>query len=72
MEDAKRKSNRGLSVQWGFERSRLEGPVMASAYEHVLPIIRAAPSGSLGGRAKVGSNGWDEVRSAQQKYATGA
>lgn len=72
MEDAKRKSNRGLSVQRSFERSRLEGQVMASVYEHVLPTIRAAPSGSLAEGAKVAPTGREEARSDQQTYATGA
>jgi len=72
MEDAKHKSNRSLSVQRSFERSRLEEQVMASVYEHVLPTIRAAPSVSLAERAKVGATGREGTRSDQQRYATGA
>ena len=72
MEDAKHKSKRDLSVQRSFERSRLEGQVMASVYEHVLPTIRATPSASLGERANVGSTGREAATSDQQRYAMGA
>ena len=46
MEDTKRKSSRVLKVERNFEWSRIEGQVMAAAYEHVLPILRAGPGES--------------------------
>jgi len=72
MEDAKRKSDRILGVERGYEWSRLERDIMASAYEHVLPAVRAAPGKSLAGQAKVDSNGRDRVANGQERYATGA
>lgn len=72
MEGTKRKSNRILKVERGFEWSRLEGQVLASAYEHVLPIIRAVPVTSLAQRAKSDSSGRDRVTGDPQRYGTGA
>ena len=72
MEDTKRKSDRVLKVERGFEGSRLEGQMMASAYERVLPIIRAGPSASLGESSEPGSE--RRIRTIRQEwpYATGA
>jgi TPP-dependent trihydroxycyclohexane-1,2-dione (THcHDO) dehydratase len=72
MEGTKRKSNRVLMVERGFEWSRLEEQVMASAYEHVLPIIRAVPGKSLTQQAKADSSGGDGATGDRQRHATGA
>jgi hypothetical protein len=72
MEDAKRRSDRILEVERGFEWSRLEGQLMALAYECALPTVRGSPSGSVGERAKVGPNDREETTTDQQRYATGA
>lgn len=72
MEDTKRKSNRVLRVERGFEWSRIEEQVMASAYERVLPITRAVPGESLARQSKAGSNGRDGATNDQQRYGTGA
>jgi hypothetical protein len=72
MEDTKRKSDRVLKVERGFEWSRLEGQMIASAYERVLPIIRAGPSVLPGESPEPGSE--RRIRTTQQEwaYATGA
>jgi len=72
MEDAKRRSDRILGVERGYEWSRLERDIMASAYEHVLPAVRAAPGKSVAGQAKVDSNGQDRTANDEEWYATGA
>lgn len=72
MEDAKRKSDRIRRVERGYEWSRVEGQVMTSAYEHVLPTLRASPGGSAAEEAKAGSNGRDRATNGEQRYATGA
>ena len=72
MEDAKRKSDRILGVERGYEWSRLEKDIMASAYEHVLPVARAAPGKSLAGQVKVDSNGRGRTTNGEERYATGA
>jgi hypothetical protein len=72
MEDAKRKSNRVLTVERGFEWSRLEGELMASAYERALPFVRAAPGGSQAEQPQIGSDGQAEATRQEQRYATGA
>jgi hypothetical protein len=72
MEDTKRKSNRVLRVERAFEWSRLEEQVMASAYEHVLPIIRAVPITSPAREAKSDSSGRDRARDDQERYGAGA
>lgn len=72
MEDAKRKSNRILGVERGYEWSRLERDIMASAYERVLPAVRAAPGKSVAGQGKVDSSGRDRVADGEERYATGA
>ena len=71
MEDTRRGSVRVLEVERGFEWSRLEGHLMASAYECALPTVRGSPGGSVGERAKVGPND-RETTTDQQRYATGA
>ena len=68
MEDAKRKSKRVLRIERGFEWSRIEEHVMASAYEHVLPILRAGPAGLLAKQVRADSDGLNR----RQRYATGA
>ena len=72
MEDTKRKSNRVLKVERDFEWSRIEGQVMAAAYEHVLPILRASPGESLVRQAKADSSGRARATGDQQRYGTGA
>ena len=72
MEDAKRRSNRVLAVERGFEWSRLEGELMASAYERASPFIRAAPGGSQAEQAEPGSASRIEATGQQQRYAAGA
>ncbi len=72
MEDTKRKSDRILKVERGFEWSRIEGQVMTSAYEHVLPTLRASPGGSATEQAKAGSNGRNRATSDQRRCAEGA
>jgi hypothetical protein len=72
MEDAKRKSDRVLRVERGFEWSRLEGELMASAYGRVLPIVRAAPAGSANQLWKPAADGQTRVTSSEWRYATGA
>jgi len=72
MEDTKRKSNRVLKVERGFEWSRIEGQVMTSAYEHVLPILRAGPCESLVQQSKADSSDRDRATGDQQRYGTGA
>ncbi len=72
MEDAKRKSNRVLTVERDFEWSRIEGQVMAAAYEHVLPTLRAGPGESLVQQAKADSSGRDRETGGRQRYETGA
>jgi len=72
MEDAKRRSGRILGVERGYEWSRLERDIMASAYEHVLPAFRAAPGKSIAGQAKVDSNGRGRTANGEERYATGA
>ena len=61
MEDTKRRSDRVLEIERGFEWSRLEGQLMASAYECALPTVRGSPGGSVGERAKVGPNGREKA-----------
>lgn len=72
MEDAKRKSNRVVKVERDIEWSRIEGQVMAAAYEHVLPILRVGPGESLVQQAEADSNGRDRATGDQQRYGTGA
>ena len=72
MEDTKRKLNRVLKVERDFECSRIEGQVMAAAYEHVLPILRAGPGESLVQQAKADSSDRDRATGDQQRYGTGA
>jgi len=72
MEGTKRKTNRVLVVERSFEWSRLEEQVTASAYEHVLPILRASPGESPAPQAKDGSNDRDRATGDQQRYGTGA
>lgn len=72
MEDAKRKSNRVLTVERSFEWSRLEGELMASAYERTLPFVRAAPSGSQAEQPQLGADGQTGANGQEQRYATGA
>lgn len=72
MEDTKRKSDRVLKVERGFEWSRLEGQMVASAYEHVLPIIRAGPSASQGESPEPGSERQIRMTHQEWPYATGA
>jgi len=72
MEDTKRKSDRVLRVERSFEWSRLEGELMASAYEHVWPMVRAAPAGSPAKQPKPGSDGQTRATGQEQRYATGA
>ena len=72
MEDAKRKSKRVLTVERGFEWSRLEGELMASAYEHALPFVRAAPCESTEEQTEPGSMGQIKATGQEQRYAAGA
>lgn len=72
MEDAKRRSNRVLTVERGFEWSRIEGRVLAAAYEHILPILRAGPGESLVQQAKADSSDRDRATGDQPRYGTGA
>ena len=72
MEDTKRKSDRVLKVERGFEWSRLEEQVMASAYEHALPAVRATPAGWPAEPRKLGSDDRSKPTSHQWRYATGA
>jgi hypothetical protein len=72
MDGARRKSNRILTVERGFEWSRIEEQVMASAYEQVLPHVRAAPREPLAGQAKVEANGGHGSASDDERYAKGA
>ncbi len=72
MEDTKRKSDRILKVERGFEWSRIEGELMASAYERALPFVRASPTGSPGGQPEPGSDGQTRATGQEQRYATGA
>jgi hypothetical protein len=72
MEDAKRKSKRVLTVERGFEWSRLEGQVMASAYEHIVPAIRAAPRESPAAAANLVGKGRDGAARDSERYARGA
>lgn len=70
MEDAKRESNRVLEVERDFEGSRIEGQVLAAAYEHVLPILRASPVESPVQRANADSS--DRVTGDRPRYGIGA
>ncbi len=72
MDDTKRKSDRILKVERGFEWSRIEEELMTSAYEHVLPTLRASPGGSATEQVKAGSNGRSTATSDQRRYAKGA
>jgi hypothetical protein len=51
MESPKRKKERIPKVERSFERSRVEGQLMALAYEQVLPVVRARTA-SLSGMGK--------------------
>jgi hypothetical protein len=72
MEDTKRKSDRVLKVERSFEWSRLEGHMIALAYERVLPIIRAGPSASPGESPKPGPERQIRTTHQERPYATGA
>ena len=72
MEGTKRKENRVLIVERGFEWSRLEKQVMASVYERVLPIVRGVPATSLAQQAKSDFSDRDRATDDQQRYGTGA
>jgi len=72
MEDAKHKPGRVLTVERGFEWSRIEAQVMASVYEYALPAVRAAPGESVTGQAQAGSKGQHRTTRDEERYATGA
>jgi hypothetical protein len=72
MEDAKRKSDRILRVERGYEWSRLEGELMATAYERALPFVRAAPGGSPSEQPQTGSDRQAGTPGQRQRCATGA
>ena len=72
MEDAKRRPDRVLTVERGFEWSRIEGELMASAYERALPFVRGAPTGPPAQQPEPGSDGQTRATGQQQQYAKGA
>ncbi len=72
MEDAKRKSNRVLAIERGFEGSRLEGELMTTAYERVSPFVRAATGGPRTDQSEAGNGDQIGAIDGQQRYATGA
>ena len=72
MEDAKRKVDRVLRVERCFEWSRLEGELMASAYEGATPFVRAAPGVSTAGPSMPGSGDQAEAAGQTRRYARGA
>ncbi len=72
MEDAKRKSNRVLAIERGFEGSRLEGELMTTAYERASPFVRAATCGPHTDQPEPGTCEKIEANDEQKRYATGA
>ena len=72
MEDAKHKSRKVLRIERGFQASRIEEQIVASAYEHVLPILRRTPGGSGHDANPVASNPRVGEATAHQRYTTGA
>jgi len=71
MEDAKRESRRVLRIERGFQASRIEEQVVASAYEYVLPILRCTPGGLAHDANQAASSPRTGGTMAQQRYATG-
>jgi hypothetical protein len=72
MEDTKRKRDRVLTVERRYEWSRLEGRLMASAYEYILPIVQSVPGRWMAERPNLGSGDRDRATNEGRLYATGA
>lgn len=69
MEGSKRRSGWIPKVERGFERSRLEGELLAAAYEHALPVAQRRPVKT---RAMDRSGRRDESMETQVNLAAGA